>query len=550
MKREILGSIDDFIGEEIYSSLGNSEKQMMKVASLFDRPFEANALFIDEGLDFDTLLTLRNKSLIRMVADGRYEAHEVIRLYFRRILTPSEKERYSREILPYLLEQGRRARRSYRNDDAIGYFSNALELEVGDGGRLKALEELGGIHELIGQYDQALDRYQRVLSLSPDVEISAKIQRKMGRVHLLTGDAKTALKVLQKAREIVEDDDSLEAGKLRLAHAQVLHRMRRWEESRKMAHEALDILKRRQDQEDELGKVHSILGLSHIFGEPQDLEEAEKHLLASLDLRKRAGSLEGEGATQNNLGILYVHLGDGEKALEHLRDGVKLAEETGSFYTAAKVTLTTGCAHYELLGEFDEGEKQIGKAIQIAQDAGDEYIQCIGHRNLSRVHRYKGDLERALEHSLKYLDLAEKTGMVWDQMNAHLERAKEFLALGRLSDATTSCGMAHRMASDLDETLQTADCLRVQGAIHRSEGNWKESQAALSRAIELLEEAKDEFGLAMAYYDYALFYRDTGIPEKARQFADRAVKLFESLRVHWLAKRVKDDIGRLKGAPT
>jgi hypothetical protein len=76
---EILNGIDDFIGEEIYSGLEDSEKKMMKVACLFERPFDANALFVEEDLDFDTLLALRNKSLIRIVGDGRYMAHEVIR---------------------------------------------------------------------------------------------------------------------------------------------------------------------------------------------------------------------------------------------------------------------------------------------------------------------------------------------------------------------------------------------------------------------------------------------------------------------------------------
>ncbi|MCJ2564098.1 MAG: tetratricopeptide repeat protein, partial [Candidatus Thermoplasmatota archaeon] len=172
MDPEILNGIDDFIGEEIYSSLEDSEKKMMKVACLFDRPFEANALFIEEDLNFDTLLALRNKSLIRMVADGRYEAHEVIRTYFRRILTPTEKDRYARGILPHLLEQGRKARATYRNDDAIGYFSNVLELQIEDGGRLEAHEGLGEVLELIGQYDQAMARYRSVLELSPEADIS------------------------------------------------------------------------------------------------------------------------------------------------------------------------------------------------------------------------------------------------------------------------------------------------------------------------------------------------------------------------------------------
>lgn len=543
MDPEILRTIDDFIGEEIYSALEDSEKKMMKVACLFDRPFEANALFIEEDLNFDTLLALRNKSLIRMIGDGRYVAHEVIRAYFRRILTPTERERFARGILPHLLEQGRKAKTTYRNDDAIGYFSNVLELQVEDGGQLEALEGLGEVHELIGQYDLALERYASALGLSPEADVTVRIQRRMARVRISTGNAKAALETLEEARKRIEDEKSLEAGKLRLALSQALHSLHRSEESRAMAHEAIDILKGHRGQEDEIGKAHSILGLSYIFGEPQDLQKAERHLLESLDLRRRADSLKGEGATQNNLGILYVNLGDGDKALKHLNEGVKLAEETGSFYTSAKLTLTTGCAHYELLGDFDEGERHFKKAIRIAEEVGDDFIQCIAYRHLSRVCRYKEDLEGALGHSTKYLELAEKNDYANEQMNAHLERAKEFLAMGRLSDAKLSCKTASELAKKLDAKSQAADCVRVEGAILRTEGNLEESREALERAVALLEEIGDEHLLAPALYDYALLWKAMGETKKAQDFGNRACGIFEKQNLRWLVDKIKRDLG-------
>ena len=542
MDPEILRGIDDFIGEEIYSTLEDSEKKMMKVASLFDRPFEANALFIDEDLDFDTLLTLRNKSLIRMVADGRYVAHEVIRTYFRRILTPTERERFARGILPHLLEQGRKAKATYRNDDAIGYFSNILELQIEDGGQLEALEGLGEVHELIGQYDLALERYASALGLSPEADVTVRIQRRMARVRISTGDAKAALETLKEARKRIENEKSLEAGKLRLAFSQALHSLHRSKESRAMAHEAIDILKDHRGQEDEVGKAHSILGLSYIFGEPQDLQKAERHLLESLDLRKRADSLMGEGATQNNLGILYANLGDGDKALEHLNEGVKLAEETGSFSTSAKLTLTTGCVHYEILGDFEEGERHFKKALRIAEEAGDDYIQCIAYRHLSRVRRFKEDLERALGHSAKYLELAEKNGYANEQMNAHLERAKEFLAMGRSSNARLSCKAASELATRLNTKSQAADCMRVEGAILRTEGKLEESREALERAVALLEEIGDEQLLSLALYDYALLWKAMGETEKAQDFGNRACGMLEKQNVRWLVDKIKRDL--------
>ncbi|MFQ6128890.1 MAG: tetratricopeptide repeat protein, partial [Thermoplasmata archaeon] len=460
MKPEVLSEINAFIEEEIYSKLGDREKRMMKVASLFDRPFDADAIFVEEGLDFDTLFELRKKALVRMVADGRYEAHEVIRSYFKDITTHTENERFASKIIPYLLSQGSKAKLGYRNDDAIGLFSNALDLEIDDESRSEALEGLGDVHGVIGQYEKALESYHSALELASKEEVSARIERKIGRIHQMSGDSNAALQRYEKALDLLPDRKSLEAGKLHLAFSQVSYGMHRFEKSIKMANEALDILEKFPGQENDMGKVHSILGLNYIYGDRQDLQRAEKHLLLSLDLRRKANNLDGEAATQNNLGILYVYLGNGEKALQHLNEGLKLAEEIRSFYDMIKLIFTTGCTYYELLGEFDKGESQFNRALEIARETGDEYAEYICYEHLSRIYRFKGELEKALEHSLKFLKLAEKKENIVDQMYAHHERAEGFLAQGKLSDAMLSCVASREIAKKVDDKRQLADCSR------------------------------------------------------------------------------------------
>ena len=143
-----------------------------------------------------------------------------------------------------------------------------------------------------------------------------------------------------------------------LALAQILHRRTEFEESRKKADEALTILERFPGEENDVAKVHSLLGLNYISGDKRDLRKAEEHLLTSLDFRTKAHSLDGEATTRNNLAIAYVLLGDGKKALYHLGEGLKLTKETKSFFTMTKLIFTTGCAYYELLGEFDKGEDE------------------------------------------------------------------------------------------------------------------------------------------------------------------------------------------------
>ena len=542
MKTEAFKDMKAFIEEEIYSKLGDSEKKMMKVASLFDRPFEADALFVEEDLDFDTLVQLKKKSLMRMVADGRYEAHEVIRSFFAEIATPEERRKYSGKIAPYLLDMGSRARLGYRNDVAIGLYSNALGLEVDERSRLKALEGLGDIYLLVGDSEKAKGNYRKALELVKEKEDSARVERKLGRAHHEAGDVEDAFKLYENAYGFVEDKESLEAGKCKLALAQILHRRTECEESCKKADEALTIFERFPGEENDKAKVHSLLGLNYIYGDKQDLRKAEDHLLTSLDLRIKAHNLDGEATTRKSLAIAYIYLGDGEKALHHLEEGLKLAKETRSFHTMVLLRFTTGCAYYELLGEFDKGEDQFKKALTIVRESGDEHGEAICHQHFSRIHRYRGELDKALEHSAKSLELAEKIENRFLQLSSHVERAKEFLAKGELSDAMLSCMAARELAEKLGDNFHHVYCVKVEGAILREQKEWERSQESFEKALGMLEEMKQEYLLAMVCYDYALLWKARGEKKKAKEYGDRAVKLLKEQNVQWLVKRVEDDL--------
>ncbi len=542
MRTEAFKDMKAFIEEEIYSKLGDSEKKMMKVASLFDRPFEAEALFVEEDLDFDTLVQLKKKSLMRMVADGRYEAHEVIRSFFAEIATPEERRKYSGKVAPYLLDMGSRARLSYRSDVAIGLYSNALGLEINDRPRLDALEGLGDVYLLIGDFEKAKGSFRKALELTKENGESARIERKLGRVHHEAGEVEDALERYENAYRLVKDKESLEAGKCLLALAQILHRRTEFEESCKKADEALTILERFPGEENDVAKVHSLLGLNYISGDKRDLRKAEEHLLTSLDLRVKAHSLDGEATTRNNLAIAYVLLGDGKKALYHLGEGLKLTKETKSFFTMTKLRFTKGCAYYELLGEFDKGEDQFRKALALIRECGDAHGETICHEHFSRIHRYRGELDKALEHSAKSLELAEKMENRFLQVSSHVERAKEFLAKGELSDAMLSCLAARELAEKLGDNFNLVDCHRVEGAILREQKEWERSQESFEKALGMLEEMKQEYLLAMVCYDYALLWKARGEKAKAKEYGDRAAKLLKEQNVQWLVRIVEDNL--------
>lgn len=236
------------------------------------------------------------------------------------------------------------------------------------------------------------------------------------------------------------------------------------------------------------GESLRILGLLRLYsGEPHLAQEAYRSALVE---SQRAGDLENLARTHNLLAEILGYQGETEEAWRHWGEAARLARAQESpevlyqVYSVAamsalrleepeiaaafqdevvrsaerlgnSVALTSSLiwqARYRhRIGEGKAAGIALRQAIEAAAripDAGAQAEVAIGLAIAEAEIEIQLFPERAMEHLARALDLAQKSGSLFHQIDAHLLRARAQLAHGQIEDAEEDLKRGIRLVSD------------------------------------------------------------------------------------------------------
>ena len=114
---------------------------------------------------------------------------------------------------------------------------------------------------------------------------------------------------------------------------------------------------------------------------------------------------------------------------------------------------------------------------------------------------------------------------------------------GDLTVASDFCVRAHELASKLDMNQEVARANRVFGGIYSKQQKWKESIANFQESIRIFEGIGMKKDLAESYYHFGLMWKAKGDVEEAKEHLEKAIQIFEKLK---LDKRVDEVRAALK----
>lgn len=192
-----------------------------------------------------------------------------------------------------------------RYDDAVGAITASREGYLGiadEEGVAKATNALGVISFRVGEFDEALDHYERALELATELDnegIRATVEVNIARVHLEHGDVDRARDGLDRAlvRAVAAGDRIIEA-------------------------EALS----------QLGRV---VARAHDGSDPDG--QAEELHYQSIELCEEIGHPSGVIAALESLVELLLLAGRTDEAEEHVRRAVSIARETEAQITSMEL---------------------------------------------------------------------------------------------------------------------------------------------------------------------------------------------------------------------
>jgi len=360
------------------------------------------------------------------------------------------------KAIDYLLRAGERSKALYANDEAIIHLTRAAEV-VRNHDEVRAqlpgiVLDLADLHELVGDYEEALELYSEVRAATHDV----RAWRGLASVHRRRGEYEPALAIVDVA--IAADElRGQDLGPLWLEAGWSLSLSGRLDQAIDVLAAGLEAIKPRRDPV--AGQLLRQLATTEALA--GRLDRALEHVLAAQAIFEEHSDERGLASTMRELGDVHMKAGRLDEAALALRRGLQLAERVGSVEEIGGCLINIG---------FVEGERQAfqdaidcdRRAIEEFERVGHGSGRTRGYANLAYHLMQAGEydeaerwcqrtlaLSRTIGHSVTVADAIDTLAAieVWrGNFSAGAERAEEaaaiYLEMGAPSSAARSLALA------------------------------------------------------------------------------------------------------------
>ena len=292
--------------------------------------------------------------------------------------------------------------------------------------------------------------------------------------------------------------------------------------------EALDAFREAADRYrlagDRRGEADALDQMGGVYLRLGEFEKARDLYERALPLYEAAGHLPGRADALNDLGIALARLGERRAAGEHFQRSLEIFRQGGDRKGQAMALNSLGILHFGL-GELEQARERLGESLELRRGAGDRPGEISTLNSLAVVDRTMGRIDRSLDGYARALELVRDTG----------DRGREALLLFNLATAHKVLG-EHQEA--LDGYRRTLVLTREQGRrnlenstlielaeTHRDLGRHDEALALLASALERTRERGARGDEARVLMTAGWVRVDLGQPAEAREDFRRALEI-------------------------
>ncbi len=547
--------------------LMDDQREILECASIEGKEFRSEV--IGNILDMDRLKLLKNLSSIEnthrlihsipnkycfdhtkitevlyngIIKDLRMEYHRIVgdtimELYKDRtheVVSELAHHYYKAEderASEYLLESGNQAKKGYSNDEAVSFYIKALEVAKPEQ-RIAILENLGDVLSLMGDNDKAIGYLQDAVKTTKDNK--AKLLRKIAEVHVKKGEYDTALKVISEAKEMLEENNTIEHSRILFGEGYVHTRKGNYDDAMQLLQKALSLLQKTESDPKDMG--NALLSIGNIHFIRGLYTEALEHYEKSMDIMKKLDDKQSIAALLGNIGITYWGIGKLEKALKFHEQSLEIREKIGDKRGTAFALLNMGSA-YSVKAELDKALKLYERSLGIYRQIGDKHGTAMALIGVGEIYYHRNNLEKALDLYQRGRDICLEIGEKRVLIYIYCNIAETELRRGDVQVAIENAEIAVSTAHEIGAKSQEGMCHRALGMVHRESMEWDKAAEELEMAKEILKDGGDKDELARLYYEYALLLEKIGKVEKSKEYLNRALDIYEKMGMNlWIEK--------------
>ncbi len=536
-----------------------AELSMLEARPEASEPTYAFTHILAQETVYNSLLHSQRPMLHRVVAES------IEFLYSDDVMNQAEalahhydRARVRDRAMLYAVLAGNRARQRFANQEAIEYYSRALQLAQHLSGhesaRWQAAMGLGDVEQLVGEYEEAIAFYQATLQEwgGATAEDRAWAMLKLGQVWDKRGDLHEAEEWLQQALRQLEQvripvlelraQVYSELGWLSLRHGD-LTAAQRWLE------QGLALVSDTQFYNVRSSILNRLGGIYFNRGQWQ---QAVTCVEQALKLREQLGDMVGYARSLNNLGILKWSSGDWNGAQADYQRVLELQKVIGE--VEGEVQACTNLAVlYMSRGDWEESEKYLQRSLEITQQIGHPYELAVSHTNLGDLYLAQGRWAECAQHLDTAIALYEEVGARGNSNlnNAYYLQGVLCLEQGRLDEASAWADRSYDMLQETQKTSQVASeswgfYEILAGRIAMTQGDLVAARRHLDQSVKIFKDSSNLAEQGRTLYWSARLSALEKKPDQAKRELTAARDIFKRLGAAHDSQRVDQLLAELK----
>ena len=257
---------------------------------------------------------------------------------------------------------------------------------------------------------------------------------------------------------------------------------------------------RRIDDTD--GLVSALNNLGVAYKNLREWREAVRFLEQALALDERKGLYARARGHHQNLGLIRYRLGAWDLAEEHFRNSLRISRDVRHASGEAQANLALGMLARRRR-QPERAAEHYRHALALAESSGVQRESQLAREFLAELEIDRGHGPSALQLIEPALEDAMSRAPNGDMvMELHVRRAMALRLAGRADDAQAAALQGMVMAERLGDRLEYALALRTLAALDAARGQAPSMEARLREAAQIYEQLSETYELAwtLAYW--------------------------------------------------
>ncbi len=402
---------------------------------------------------------------------------------------------YSKAI-KYCMIVGDRAKNAYANQDAIRFYTQAIE----------CLNEITADNKELNEA-KCLRKRANVLSAIGENEKAIK-------------DLNNAIKKAHKIKEMKEEADcSIELG-------EVYKMIACYSEAEKRFEKSLKIYKNLNDKK---GEEISLINIGRVYYYIGKYYKAMDYYQKSLEINRKIGDHEREAMILNNIGIVYDNLSEYSKAMNFYQQSLKIYRKIGKRIGEAS-TLNDIGIYYRNISDFSKALAFYNDALKIYREIGDRRGEASILNNMGTIYIYLDKYNKALKYYKDSLDICKEMGNRNNESASLNNIGIIYDLLGEYSKAMDFYQRSLKVYKEIGEYKGEASVLSNTAAIYYKIGEYFKAMDYYQESLKIYKEIGDRRNEVESLEGIGDIYVEREMYTSAKRYYNKAYSIAKGIK--------------------